>query len=306
MKRVLLIPALTVLLVPTAVAAQSYDYGGGGGFYGSGQSGFTVAIEAGVANPRNTDNVVAAAGPNVVIPTWDDDFAGRLGLRYGFSGGQQIEFRAWSFQTDQSSEGLGSFEFPIGPVDGFSYSVKTEIEVMSTDLSWGVGHQFGENFTLEWFLGLAYADFQESTAGIYGTTGGSLLPYKSNEASMLGARTSSRAGYRRGNLSGEVGFAIAMLDGEIEASSSLTPQPGGTTALYLKDDSRSGTVFEMDVRGTWHASNDRLKLWLGWERQNWDDIAADLARNLPGSAVITRDRDSVGFSWIKLGGSYRF
>jgi hypothetical protein len=306
MKRLMLISAIAAILLPSAALAQAYNYGGGGGLSGADQSGFTVSIEAGVANPRNTDNIVAASGPNVVIPSWDDEFAGRLGVRYGFEGGQQIEFRFWSYDTDTSSAALGSFEFPIGPIDGFSYDVTTEIEATTADLSWGVGHQFGENFTLEWFLGLAYADFQETTSGLYGTTSGTLTPYKSNEATMLGARTSSRASYRRGSLSGEVGFSIAMLDGEIKARSMLTPQPGGTTALNLTDDSRSGNLFEMDVRGTWHSSDDSWKVWLGWEQQSWDDIAADLARNLPGSAIITRDRDSVRFSWLKLGASYRF
>lgn len=306
MKRLSLVSALAAILIPSAVAAQTYDYGGGGGFYGAVESGFTVSLEVGVANPRNTDNIVAAVGPNVVIPTWDEDFAGRLGLRYGFEGGQQIEFRFWSYQTDQSSAGLGSFEFPIGPIDGFSYDVKTEIEAMTADLSWGVGHQFGENFSLEWFLGLAYAAFEETTDGVYGTTSGTLAPYKSNEATMLGVRTASRARYRQGSLSAEVGFAISMLDGEIEATSSLTPQPAGTSPLRLTDDSRSGNLLELDVRGTWHASNEKLKLWIGWEQQSWDDIAADLARNLPGSAIITRDRDSVRFSWVKLGASLQF
>ena len=306
MKRLMLIPAIVAILIPSAVLAQAYNYGGDGGQYGGDQSGFTVSLEVGVANPRNTDNIVAGAGPNVVIPSWDDDFAGRLGVRYGFEGGQQIEFRFWSYETDQSSAALGSFEFPIGPIDGFSYDVKTEIEASTFDISWGVGHQFGENFTLEWFLGLAYADFQETTTGLYGTTSGTLVPYKSNEATMLGARTSSRASYRSGRLSGEVGFSISMLDGEIEATSTLTPQPGGTSPLRLTDDSRSGNLFEMDLRGTWHASNDQLKVWIGWEQQTWDDIAADLARNLPGSGIIVRDRDSVSFSWVKLGASYRF
>jgi hypothetical protein len=177
---------------------------------------------------------------------------------------------------------------------------------MSADISWGVGNQFGQNFSLEWFLGLAYADFQETTTGTYGTNSGTLVPYKANEASMLGARTSSRARYRMGNFSGEVGFGFAMLDGEIETVSMLTPQPGGTSALVLTDDSRSGSVLEIDVRGTWHLPNDRFRVWLGWEQQSWDDIAADLARNLPGSGVLSRDRDSVRFSWVKLGGAYRF
>ena len=93
---------------------------------------------------------------------------------------------------------------------------------------------------------------------------------------------------------------------EIESSASLAPQPGGTSALGLTDDSRTGSILEIDVRAAWHNARDNLSIWLGWEQQKWDDIVADLARNVPGSEVIARGRDSVSFSWIKLGVSFEF
>jgi len=86
----------------------------------------------------------------------------------------------------------------------------------------------------------------------------------------------------------------------------LTPQPAGTAPLILTDDSRSGSILETDVRAAWHGAGDSVSVWIGWEQQKWEDIAADLARNLPDSEVISRDRDSVTFSWVKGGVSYRF
>ena len=96
-----------------------------------------------------------------------------------------------------------------------------------------------------------------------------------------------------------------VLDGEKEASASLTPQ-AGTVPLVLTDDSRSGPIVDFDIRGAWHNNSDTLSVWIGWEEQVWEDIAADLARNLPGNGVISRERDSVTFSWAKVGISFVF
>ncbi len=55
---------IVLLLCGTSAAQTRYDYGGSA--YGQ-EGGFIVFVEAGLANPRNTDTIVAASGPNVVI-----------------------------------------------------------------------------------------------------------------------------------------------------------------------------------------------------------------------------------------------
>jgi hypothetical protein len=302
-----LIVAIAALLGGTSHAQTRYDYGGGGGRYASGDEGFLLQFEAGIANPRNTDNIVAAQGPNVIIPEWDDEFAGRLGLGYRFAAGNTLLFTFWGFDTDQSAAATGSFEFPIGPTSGASFDVKTEVEAGTAEASWIVPHEVTDEFGMEWSLGLRYASYEETTGGVYdGTVDGPLDVAKSIESDMIGARAAARAIYRRGSLSGSASVGLSFLSGEIKVSESLAPQPAGTVPLELRDDSRSGTILELDVRGTWHHANERLSVWLGWEQQDWDDIAADLARNLPGNEVIARSRDSVTFSWMKAGVSYRF
>jgi hypothetical protein len=309
MKRRLIPAALVVttaaFLCGTSHAQTRYDYGGGGG-YASGDGGFLLQFEAGIANPRNTDNIVAAQGPNVIIPEWDDEFAGRLGLGYQFPGGNTLLFSFWGFDTDQSAAATGSFEFPIGPTNGFGFDVKTEVEAGTAEASWIVPHELSDEFGMEWSLGLRYAGYEETTGGVYSTIDGTLDVAKSIESDMIGARGAARAIYRRGSLSGSASLGLSFLSGEIKVSESLTPQPAGTSPLKLTDDSRSGSILELDVRGTWHHANERLSVWIGWEQQDWDDIAADLARNLPGNEVVARSRDSVTFSWLKAGVSYRF
>jgi hypothetical protein len=299
--------ALLGAVVPsgnTALAAPRYNYGGGG--YGAGEAGFLLFLEAGLANPRNTDNIVAASGPNVVIPEWDDDLAGRLGVGYRFDGGGELVFTFWGFETDQDAEGVGTFSFPIGPADGFSYDVTTEIQARTADASFGSAVQATDALRVEWSGGLRYAGFEETTTGTYGTSGGPRAADKSLESDMIGARLAGRATYRRGQFSVGAGLGLSLVDGEIEARSSLTPQPPGTSPLALTDDSRSGSLLDLEVRATWHARDDGVSVWIGWEEQVWDDIAADLARNLPGSDVIYRTRDSVTFSWVKAGLGFRF
>ena len=111
-------------------------------------------------------------------------------------------------------------------------------------------------------------------------------------------------------FSASVGVGLSALDGELEARSSLTEStglpPAGTVPVLLIDDSRAGTILDLDVNAAWHSSGDGFSVWLGWEQQVWEDIAADLTRNLPGSNVPSRERDSVTFSWFKVGASYRF
>ena len=299
-----------VLATAPAGAQTRYDYGGGrSGSAGAGEGGFFAELEGGLANPRDADNVVAAVGPNVIIPEWDDDLALRLGLGWQFGDGSRIVLGGWHFETDQDAEGSGpadAFEFPIGPTSGSSFDVTTEVEARTIDAAWIIPQEVSDAFSMEWSAGLRWAYFEETTDGAYVTTGGTRAVDKSNEGDMLGARVAGRAAYRLGSFSASAGVGLSLLDGEIESRSSLTPQPPATVPFELTDDSRSGTILDLDVRATWYGVDDRLGLWLGWEQQVWEDIAADLARNLPGSGVPARDRDTVRFSWVKLGVSFRF
>ena len=209
-------------------------------------------------------------------------------------------------ETDQSAAGIGSFSFPIGPISGFEFDVTTEIQASTVDATWAFMHEVNESFGMEWSVGLRSASFEETTDGFYGTTSGTLGVAKLNEGTMFGAKAAGRATYRFGSFSASGGVGLSLLNGEIEARSSLTPVQPGTIPLGLTDDSRSGTILDFEVRGAWHNDSDTLSVWIGWEEQVWEDIAADLARNLPGSDVIARERDSVTFSWAKLGIAFVF
>ena len=69
----------------------------------------------------------------------------------------------------------------------------------------------------------------------------------------------------------------------------------------VKDDGRSGSIRELDVRLAWYALDDRMKISLGWEQWTWDELAADLVRNFPGTSAPLRDRDEVVFSGYIVG-----
>ena len=299
--------ALTVLLICSTTAAQTrYNYGKS--THGR-EGGFIVSVEAGPANPRNTDNIVAASGPNVVIPQWDDEFAGRLGFGYQWSNGNKLMLSVWNLSAEQSAAGDSSpaaFFFPIGPAIGSSFNVTTEVSGLTTDVAWGVTHEPTDAFSLEWSVGLRYASFEETTDGRYGTLDVTRTVDKSLQGDMLGAKLAGRGTYRMGSFSASVGMGLSALDGELEARASLTPQPQDTIAVRLIDDSRSGTILDFDLNAAWHSPDDSFSIWLGWEQQVWEDIAADLTRNLPDSNVPSRERDSVTFSWFKVGVSYRF
>jgi hypothetical protein len=306
-------------------AQAQYDYGKGGyGRSSGGQGGWVVFLEAALANPRNADNVVATevVGSQVtpIIPVWDDDFAGRLGLGYQWESGTKIMATVWSYETDQSLRQSRPVAFGIGPPiatgvdDGYIgdtgnfFDVTTEITARTADLAWGRSHELSEGFTLDWSLGARYAKFEETHLGEYRDGTFVFAAAKGLEGEMVGARIALRGAWRFGVFSVNGGMGWSFLDGEIAAASSLSPTPSSYAAsgASLTDDSRSGSIRDIDASIVWHAVDDRVTVWLGWEQAEWEDIAADVLRNFPGTVVPLRDRDAVNFSSFKLGVGFRF
>jgi len=333
---VVLLLMLLGWLASPALAAQ-YRYGGG--YRGYGEQGPYLWIEGFFANPRNTDSVVAtfqtatATGP--ILPNWNDEFAGRFGLGYRWASGNRLSLMLWGFSADQSAGGDGptggQLLFAVGPPipygDGWlgtsgtpgSFDITTEIEAKTVDLLWSRDVEASERFLLGLDLGVRWAEYEETMQGAYrGVDGfdpgsGPLDAYKRNTGSMVGLRVAGRASYRfvtSWSLAGGLGFS--MLDGEIEATSSLTPrgtvggEPVLPNSVAITDDGRSGSIQEADVALVWHSRGDNLQVWIGWEQQTWDRITTDLVRNFPGTVAPLRDRDSVTISGYKLGLRYAF
>lgn len=321
-----------VLTAGPAALAQKYDYGryGGGG---GGEGGFFVYADALVSNPRNVDNVVATLEsqgyPSPVIPVWDSELSGRLGFGYSWSNGNRLEASVWGFTTDTVAYTGGAsgdvVHFSIGPpicsvtpcagADGSPglVDITTEVTAQTADLTWGRDIEVAEDLSMGISLGVRFASYEETAEGRYGDTASSntFAAAKSNQGTMFGARIAGSASYRfAGSFSIDGSLAFSVLDGELEASSGLTPTSGqpGLSPSYasLLDDSRSGTIRDLDLRASWHLLDDRLRFSAGWEQSEWQDIAADLMRNFEGSTAPLRDRDAVTFSSYKLGVYFRF
>ena len=327
---------LALLALGSAEALAQYDYGGAsrsrsGGRTVTEDTGWVVFFEAGLTNPRNADNVVAtdiSGAPTApIIPSWDDDFSGKLGAGYGWASGNRISVSFWSFDTDTDSSGSGSFAFAIGPpiTDGSDffgdtggwYSATTEMEATTFDVAWGIEHQMIERLTAEWSLGVRYALFEETQEALYdealSPTGvNSYSGIKENEGEMIGVRATLRLAYRvLESISIGGGMGFSFLDGELTASSTLRPTGSANSGLTngfssFEDDGRSGRITDLDARVTWYHSRDIVRVWLAWEQSEWEDIAADVMRNFPGTVAPLRERDSVTFSSFKLGVRVRF
>jgi hypothetical protein len=317
---------LATLFVPLFLASAAgtshaqYDYGGGAGYGGDG--GFVVELEGALVNPRNTDNIVAATSAAglfaPIIPEWDDDFAGRIALGWEWSGKGKLLVGGWAYTTENQGTGTGIFSFPIGPgiptgsgfagATGTFFDITTEITAHTIDLSWSATHQATDAFLLEWLVGARYASYEETAEGSYADSSFTYLASKSNKGEMIGARAGVRGDYRFGVFSLGSGIALSLLDGELEARSSLFPQPPtlSPSAAALTDDSRSGTILDFDVTGNFHLAGDRVTLSFGWGQSVWQSIAEDLVRNLPGAGLELRPRDGVTFSGYKAGIALRF
>jgi len=303
--------ALLLLFAPCALA--QYDYGGGrsSGSSASSDGGFVLFLEGGLFNPRNADNVVASVDSGgvyrQVIPTWDDTFAGRIGLGYRLPGGHKIMLAVWGFTGEaKGAESGPSFEFPIGPTTGNAFDITTEIEAGTADLYWEIPQHVTDRFSMDWALGVRYARFEETADGTYVDGASSYDAAKSNKGTMIGGRAAGRARYKVGQFSAAVGVGMSFLDGELESKSSLDPKPSEAVDFELTDTGRSGTIFDFDVTGAWHSANDLVMVTIGWEQAVWEDIASDLTRNLPGTENLLRDRDSVTFSGYKIGVHFQF
>ncbi|MDH3628532.1 MAG: Lpg1974 family pore-forming outer membrane protein [Acidobacteriota bacterium] len=321
----------SLFLAAGPVEAGKYSYRGYSAYGGGAESGFYVRAEGGLFNPRNTDqvlgSVVDSGVHSQVIPIWDDEFAGGAAFGYRFDNGSRIEASVWGYETDTGATGLGSggdmLHFTIAPPatsggtpissgnPGF-YAVNTQIEGTLADLTWAKGNEVGERLTMEWSLGLRYANFEESYLGVYGDTSASNLfdVGKTMQGEGVGVRAGVGGRY---DLTGSVAvtgsLGVSFLDGEITANSATAPrgQAGvlGAAAVAF-DDSRSGEIRDFDVNLVWSTLGSQLELSLGWEQSRWDGLTADLLRNPTGLSTTLRERDSVTFSGYKFGVFFRF
>jgi hypothetical protein len=325
------VSAIAALILLTALVggpaqAAKYRYGTYRGGAMS-EAGVFLFLEGMIANPRNADQVVATVesantGLFQVIPVWDDELAGRVGIGYQWASGNKLWGSYWRFNSQTSALGSGessdTVHYAVGPPirtgsDTFVgangspgyYLMNTEITAETVDLLWAHSHKLGESLTTDWSLGLRFARFEEIYTGEYGDTPSTnvFVARKSNVGEMIGARAGLRGNYSITPSFGVVaGLAFSLLDGELTAESGLTPRSGGTSSsASLQDDSRSGSILEFDLGLVWRLSRDKFRILVGWEQQIWDGIAADLMRNFPGTSAPLRDRDAVTFSGYKLG-----
>jgi len=328
---------LLVLLVFGAEPAQArYRYGN---VASTERQGAFVFVEGIFSNPRNADAVAATLqSPTelvTVLPDWEDEVAGRIGAGYRWASGNALSVVYWSYKGDQSATGSGPADgttyFAIGPpiptANGFigsqgtpgSFDIKTELEARTIDVLWSRRLDLGGDFALNVSAGLRSATFEETLTGSYDQVdgfdpdSGPMLADKSSESQMVGLRFAGQGVYvfsDRWSISGSLGFSF--LDGEIEASSTLTPTGtvGGVGVLpntvTIKDDGRSGSIVDADIVVAWQSASGTIRVYGGWEQSIWDGVVTDLVRNFPGTIAPLRDRDSITFSGYKLGLGFRF
>lgn len=284
---------------------------------------------------------VVGGGLNQVtalIPASEEDFSGRLSVGYRWANGNRLTASFWTYSTSTSAAAdgplSGALHYAIGPPIALGggtfvgdsgspgyFNLLTDTDAATADVAFGRSHELGDDFRMEWSTGLRYARFEETTAGFYddslfiaSTFGDNRYTVsKTIEGKMIGARVAARGSYSfTTSFSVSAGIGFALLDGEITAASGLTPsgllntttQP--SSVATINDNGRSGSNTDFDTRVTWHSTDDRLLVWLGWEQQVWSGIVEDGLRNFPGTVRSLNARDSVVFSGYRVGVSYRF
>lgn len=322
---------------------RGYSQGGGdqAGVIVYLEGGFVNARNSNLVLATSESRQLFGGGVNAVTPLTpasEDDFAGRFGAGYQWANGNRLTVSFWNFNTTSSASAEGPLggllHYAIGPpialgggtyvgdsgAPGF-FDLATETTATTADIAFGRSHEIGDEFSLEWSTGLRYAHFEETVDGFYDDALAGAVTFgdqrydvaKSTDGEMFGVRVSMRGRYFfTPSLSISSGIGFSFLDGELNSTSGLTPsglvnatiQPASFAGIL--DDGRSGHTMDVDLRVTWHSSDDRWRIWGGWEQQDWSGIAADLLRNFPGTATPLSPRDSVAFSGYLAGVSYRF
>jgi len=322
---------------------RGYSRGGGeqAGVLVSFEGGLVNLRNADLVYATSESLQIAGGGLNQITaltPGAEDDFSGRLAVAYQWADGNRLTatFSTYNTSTSAAADGPlgGALHFAIGPPIALGggnfvgdsgspgyFSLRTETDASTADVAFGRSHELGDDFRMEWSTGLRYAKFEEKTSGFYddslfiaSTFGDNRYAVaKQIEGEMIGARVAARGSYFfTTSFSVSAGIGFALLDGEIKSTSGLTPtgllnattQPASVATI--NDDGRSGATTDFDTRLTWHSSDDRLRVWLGWEQQEWSGIVEDDLRNFPGTATPLDPRDSVVFSGYRAGVSYRF
>ncbi len=249
------------LAIPWTCAAPAAAQLGWGRGPGSEEEGFFLFVEAVLATPRGTDQVVAtteeeANGTRTLRPVavdWGGEPAGRLPLGYRWPGGTRVAVRCWRFDNDTGVRGDGPAggltHFQVGtPIYAYGYYYGTlgapghfdfvgRIEAESLDLDWGRSEEFGEQLRLEWSLGLRFAGLDETLEGFYDFDASTSAYFgefayfasRTSESRMAGLGATLEGDYRfteRFHLRGRA--SLSVLDGSVEGRSSLVAAGSGT------------------------------------------------------------------------------
>ena len=130
---------------------------------------------------------------------------------------------------------------------------------------------------------------------------------------LVGARGRYWFGRDRFALTGAA--VLSGLTGKITSSSGLTPSgtlngPQGLdeagSLMVVENDSRTGTILDLDLAFEWYAVRDLLRISLGYEFSAWNGIVNDQVRNPPGLLTPNSERNDISFSGARLGFWIRF
>jgi hypothetical protein len=300
--------SLSIALFAASGAAgqvPTYDYSGrGAGSTALGDAGLFLLLEGAITNPRNADNVVAVRSGSTlvpIIPSWDDDPAGRIGFGYRWASGNRLWGQAWGFSTETAAaSAAGPFLETIGPPVSAQvasgYDLETQIDATTADVIFARHTALSDGFDVEWSVGLRYASFEETTDGVYREGSAVLGASKRNEGEMIGVRGGLSGSWSWNHLVLEAGGALSLLDGELDASSRMTAPSVSPGVLSVFDDGRSGTIQELDLLLAWRGTSGKWLIGGGWESQVWEGITSDLVRRYPQAAYPLEERDSITFS----------
>jgi len=343
LRTVIVVAAAATLGLAPAIA-QDYGYGYGyeqEGFFVLLDLAVTQPGNTDQVIGQTLDFAGTSERSGTIAPDWSSGPAGRVGFGYRWASGSSVSLAVWRYDDDASLDADGPaggfLDFTIGPSvfvggnlvsfgDPGHAAFDASIEATTVDVAFARRHELSDTLAVEWSAGLRFASFDENLNGSYdlcassGCTGGTFLPGevvydadRSTESSMLGVRTGVTGRYRLSpSMAVRSGIAVSLLTGDLESTSGLTPSGTVNTATepatrFVEDESdRSGQIVDLDLGLEFDVVRDRLRLSVAWEHSVWDGIARDLARNPPGQFAINASRDSVSFTGLRLGVSYRF
>ena len=306
---------LVLVAFATPVAAADNDF-----------EGWFAALDLALTQPNSLDHNLYNSFGFVPVEfnerhVLDNDSDFTFSVDFGYSWGEMGSLRVsyWNFDNEDRQTGdMTGYFYPA--IFGYGYygsldylsdpflDARAEVEATTYDVDYVRPIEVGDNFTLNWLVGLRVAQYEETQSIELNDGSYYYTETKQFESDAFGLRVGVTAVMGFGdNFALEGGMAVSFMQADTEG---VATQDDGSPlqVRFAEDDNIRGEIREYHVKGVWTAGP--VDWYLGYSAADWDGLVTDpLAQTgddlLPLGPSV-RGRETISFNSINAGIIWRF